>query len=157
MRMKTYYGIGSFFWLLIGTYTAIQACRLGLGSLNHPGRGFIFFLASSLLVFLSAIDLARSLSREAKTGKKEEAPPIWQDLQWGKVLLVLGSLLAFNYLLDIAGFLISSLFLMTFLFRVIEPTRWWIVIMSSFTTVLFSYLVFKVWLSVPFPEGFLGF
>ena len=58
MGKKIHSRVGSLFWLAIGVYVAIHSYQLGLGHLNHPGPGFIFFLAALLLTILAAVDLA---------------------------------------------------------------------------------------------------
>jgi hypothetical protein len=153
--MKMHYRVGSIFWLMIGGYVASYAYQLGLGHFRQPGPGFIFFLAALLLIILGAIDLAGTFVGKPKTDKEER--PIWVGLQWQRVLLVLGGLLAYVYFFNVAGFLLSTFLLMVFLFKGVEPTKWWIAIVSSLITILISYGIFEVWLSVPFPKGFLGF
>lgn len=152
--MKIHQRTGSIFWFIIGGYVTIYAYLLGLGRFRHPGPGFIFLFAGLLLLILSGIDLAGSFIVKPKADKKEHS--IWSGLQWQKVLLVLGFLAAYVYFLNITGFLLSTFLLMVFLFKGVEPTNWWIAAVSSLITILISYLVFKVWLSVPLPTGFLG-
>jgi hypothetical protein len=105
---------------------------------------------------LSIIDLVGNLKR-AKIEKEEKAVPIWRGLRWHKVLLVLGGVVAYTCFLDMLGFLISTFLLMVFLYKAVEPTRWWVAILSGLTTTLASYCIFKVWLEVPFPPGIFGF
>ena len=153
--MNLHQRIGSIFWIIIGVYVAIHAYSIGLGSLQHPGPGFIFFLAALPLIFLGVIDLSGTFIGRSKRDKEEE--PIWLGVRWQKVLLVLVVLSAYVYLLSVLGFILSTFLLMVFLFKAVEPTRWWIAIVSSLITVLFSYGIFGIWLKVPFPHGFFGF
>ena len=155
--MEAHYRIGSLFWLIIGVYTVISAYRLGLGRFREPGPGFIFFLAALLLIFLSTIDLGMNLIGKSKTGKDKKDEPIWSGVRWQKVLLVLAGLSLYTYVLNFLGFLLSTFLLMIFLFKLVEPTRWWISILASFITILFSHGIFQLWLKVPFPSGILGF
>jgi putative tricarboxylic transport membrane protein len=155
--MKAHYGIESVFWLIIGVYTAVRAYRLGLGKLRDPGPGFIFFLAALLLVILSTIDLGMTFIRKLKIDKDKRDEPIWSGVRWQKVLLVLGGLSIYIYVLNFLGFLLSAFILMVFLFKSVEPTKWWIAIVCSLGTILFSYGIFQLWLKVPFPTGVLGF
>lgn len=157
MGMKVHQQIGSIFCLIIGLFTAIHAYRLGLGRLRHPGCGFIFFLAALFLIILSIIDLAGTFIGKPQTDKDKREPSIWRGFQWQKVLLVVGVLSAYIYFLSLVGFWVSTFLLMVFLFKGVEPTKWWIAIVSSLITVLLSYAIFKVWLEVEFPSGFLGF
>lgn len=154
---KKHYRIGSIFWLAFGIYTAISAYQLGFGSFRRPGHGFIFLLASLFLIILSAIDLGWTLIANPKTneGKKEE--PLWLGVRWGKILLVLIAIVVYIYVLNFLGFFLSTFLLMIFLFKAVEPTKWWIAVVSSVITIAIVYVVFNLLLQVPFPIGFLGF
>jgi putative tricarboxylic transport membrane protein len=154
---KVHYRIGSLAWLLIGIYVAISAYRLGLGSFHQPGPGFIFFMASIILAILSAIDLCNTFFGQSKREKEGEENPVWSGLRWQKVLLVLIGMVIYIYLFKFLGFLASTFLLMIFLFKAVEPTRWWISILSSLITIFISYGIFSLWLNVPFPIGILGF
>jgi hypothetical protein len=77
-------------------------------------------------------------------------------VRWQKVLIVLGGLSLYIYFFNVLGFIVSTFLLMMFLFKAVEPTKWWVAIASSIITIIFSYLVFEIWLQVPFPRGVLG-
>ena len=154
--MKTQSRFASIFWILIGIYVAIHGYWLGLGHLHSPGPGFIFFLAAGLLIVLSATELLTTFGNAARGEEKGQAP-VWLGVQWQKILLVLVAVSAYVYLLNRAGFLLSTFLLMLFLFKAVQPTRWWIAIFSSIVTTTLSYAIFKMWLGVPFPGGLLGF
>ncbi len=151
---KVHQRVGSIFWLVVGAFVIIHAYQLGLGRLRNPGPGFIFFLAALFLVFLSLIDLGATFFREAK--KESAREPIWGP-RWKRVLLVLGALSAYIYLFNFLGFFLSTFLLLVFLFMVVEPTKWWIAMASSFVTILISYFLFYRWLMIPFPMGILSF
>ncbi len=140
-------------WTLIGLFTSIHAYRLGVGHLHQPGPGFIFLLSGIGLTILGIVNLLITM-REQPGG---ERTPLWRGLRWHKVLLVLAVLASFGYFLNIAGFLLSTFLLMLFLFKGVEPTRWWVAFGSSAITVLLSYFVFVKWLEVPFPMTVFGF
>jgi putative tricarboxylic transport membrane protein len=155
--VKKYYQIApSIFWFIIGVFVAIYAYQLGLGRLYKPGPGFIFFLAGLLLTILSIIDIAGIFIGKYIPGKDEKEESVWLGFRWQKVLLVLGALSAYAYFFNMLGFLLSTFLLMVFLFKAVKPTRWWIAIVSSLVTTLLSYVIFKVWLMVPFPPGILS-
>lgn len=155
--MKLRHWIGNIFWLVIGAYTAIKAYLLGLGNLRHPGAGFIFFVAALLLIIFSVIDLVGTFIRKPEKDQGAKGNPLWAGLRWEKVLLVIGILSAYIYSFDFLGFFLSTFFLMVLLFKGVEFTKWWVAILSSLITILISYGIFKAWLQVPFPVGFLGF
>ena len=155
--MRTHYRVGGIFWLAVGIYTAITAYRLGLGNFRQPGPGFIFFLMALLLMILSAIDLGTTFIGKSKAEKEITGAPLWKGVRWKKVLIVLVGISIYNYLFNFLGFLLSTLLLMIFLFKAVEPTKWWVSILSSVITMIFSYGIFKFWLKVPFPTGIFGF
>jgi hypothetical protein len=155
--MQAHQRIGNIFWLMVGVYVAIKAYLLGLGHLRHPGAGFIFFVTAFLLIVLGVIDLAGSFIRKPEKEQISERHPLWAAFRWRKVLLIVGILSAYIYSFDFLGFFLSTFLLMVLLFKGVEFTKWWIAIVNSLITVLISYGIFKVWLKVPFPVGFLGF
>jgi putative tricarboxylic transport membrane protein len=141
------------FWFIMGLGAAVHGYQLGLGDFHKPGPGFIFFWTALFLVVMSSIDLAGILMR----GKTDKEPkPLWVGKQWHKVLLVLAILVTYVFSLNLLGFYLSSFLLMVLLLKAVQPTRWWIAIMSGILAVLISYGLFKVWLDVPFPGGILG-
>ncbi len=149
--------VGSIFWLAVGVFVAIKAYLLGFGSFRQPGPGFIFFLMALLLTVLSAVDLGTTFIGKAKAGKEKPDEPLWLGVRWQKVLLLLVALSVYVYVFNFLGFLFSTFLLMIFLFRAVEPTKWWVSILASFITILVSYGVFGLWLKVPFPQGILEF
>jgi heme A synthase len=155
--MRTHHRVGSIFWLVIGIYIAISAYRLGLGSFRQPGPGFIFFLMALLLIILSAIDLGTTFSGKSKSEKEKPEAPLWKGARWPKVLIVLIGISIYNYVFNFLGFLLSTFLLMIFLFKAVEPTKWWVSVLASIITILLSFGIFNLWLKVPFPIGVLGF
>jgi putative tricarboxylic transport membrane protein len=154
MKKMLHYRAGSIFWLLIGVFIAIHANQLGLGRLRKPGPGFFFFLSAIFLISLSVIDIIVSIFKKSE---KEDVKVSILGPNWKKVLLVVGSLFAYIYCFNILGFISSTFLLLVFLFKAVDPTKWWIAILNSFLTILISYLLFDRWLMVSFPEGILGF
>ena len=156
--MNDHRRMASIFWIVVGVYISIAAYRLGLGRLHKPGPGFIFLISGLFLTILSIVDLAKNFIKSPKADNKEkEAESIWRGFRWHKVLLVLGGMVIYIYFLNMLGFLLSTFLLMFFLYKAVEPTRWWVAILSSLITTLVSYGLFKVWLRVPFPSGILEF
>jgi len=153
--MKIHHRLGSVFWLLVAVYVAVSAYQLGLGDLHKPGPGSVFFLAALLLAIFGVIDLVATFVRESK--EDTENRPIWSSLQWKKILLFIVFIFTYIYFLNLLGFLVSTFLLMTVLFKIAESMKWWIAIFASLITTFISYIIFKVWLMVPFPSGFLGF
>ncbi len=156
MKGNTHDRAASVFWLMIGSYVAVHTYKLGLGSFRRPGPGLVFFLSSLLFIALGAIDLAGTFVRESRKDKEKEKKPLWREVRWQKVLVVLVGLSVYVYIFNFVGFILSTFLLLVFLFKAVEPTKWWVAIVSSVITIIFSYLIFEIWLQVPFPKGVLG-
>ena len=156
MKVKTHHRAASIFWLMIGAYIAIHAYQLGLGGFRRPGPGLVFFLSAVLFIALTAIDFVGTFIGESKKDKESADRPLWVEVRWQKVLLVLVGLLVYTYVFNVAGFMLATFLLMVFLFKAVDPTKWWVAIAGSVITIIFSYLVFEIWLQVPFPKGVFG-
>ena len=157
MSTKTHDRGACIFWIVVGIYTAVYGYRLGLGRLQHPGPGFIFFGSAVCLTILGIISLAGTFFGKAGKEKVGDRESMWQGVRWGKVLSVLAGVSICAYLFNIIGFLLSTVLLMVFLYKAVEPTKWWVAIVSSLITVFLSYILFVKWLEVPFPKGLIGF
>jgi RsiW-degrading membrane proteinase PrsW (M82 family) len=55
------------------------------------------------------------------------------------------------------GFLIATIFLLLYLYRVMEPKPWKFVIFASLVTTFLFYMGFKIGLESQLPRGPLGF
>jgi RsiW-degrading membrane proteinase PrsW (M82 family) len=82
---------------------------------------------------------------------------IWANIHWGKLFLTLALLFIYTVLFNTLGFIIATIPLLFFLYRVMEPRPWWVVIIASVITTGLFYLGFKVGLDSQLPRGFLGF
>jgi hypothetical protein len=128
---------------------------MGIGTVQNPGMGFMSFWAGGLLAILSLVLLLRTIMKK-RLGRNEAAVAgAWRK----KVLFVLSALVLYAVIMPVAGYLISTFLLMTFLYWFADPTgmRWffWCLILSFLTTAV-SYYVFSVLLNCQFPPGILG-
>ena len=55
------------------------------------------------------------------------------------------------------GFILTVFFLILFLMRTIEPQKWRVSVFYAAISALSTFVVFKVLLQTPLPEGLLGF
>ncbi len=139
----------SLFCLVLSILVCIESLRLGIGTLRDPGMGFMAFGASVLLAILS-------LTLFLKTILEKEQPkivPLFAGRLWKRVLLVLIALIIYARLLPVAGYLVGTFLLMSFIFWMAHFKKWWWVLISSFLTTTITYYVFSKWLNCQFPEG----
>jgi putative tricarboxylic transport membrane protein len=62
----------------------------------------------------------------------------------------------YTLLLPWVGFLLGTILFLTVLVRVMGRVRWAYGLMFGCVVSIISYVVFKVWLNMPFPAGVLG-
>jgi len=130
------------------------ALRLPYGNLHNPGPGFFPLWLGVILGGMSiALFVQTTRGKESERTLKEI---LEEDVRWGKVLLVLGALIIYGFLMDTIGFLIVTFLLMIVLLRFIEPQPWKVVIGWALGGSVGSYLIFEVWMKLRLPKGFLG-
>jgi len=151
--MKNRDFFSSLFWLATGVGVCYGGYDLELGTLHDPGSGFVFFWVGAIMVGLSVFVFIRSLR---VGGEKEETKALWTQVKWRKNVFVLAALFLYAYAFSPLGFILSTVLLLIFLFKAIEPQRWAVAILGAFLSTLASYAVFHVWLGTQLPRGFLG-
>ena len=130
------------------------ALRLPYGNVHNPGPGFFPLWLGVILGGMSiALFVQTTRGKESERTLKEI---LEEDVRWGKVLLVLGALIIYGFLMDYIGFLIVTFLLMIVLLRFIEPQPWMVVIAWALGGSVGSYLIFEVWMKLRLPKGFLG-
>jgi hypothetical protein len=151
--MKTYDQGSSLFWMLFSISVLIESFRIGIGSLQNPGMGFLSFGASGLLGILSLVlFLQASFKQESIRGGS-----LFADIQWKRIVFILVMLVIYSKVMPLLGYVISTFLLMTFLFWILERKKMWQVFLLSIVTTILTYFVFSKWLNCQFPDGVLGF
>ena len=142
------------FWLAVSVSVCIQAHRLGLGSFQNPGPGFLFFWCGIILGVLSMTILIRALLGTPST--KEGQEKSFENVKWTKILLIVAGLVTYGLILERLGFLLSTLFFIAFLLRSIEAKKWYVVVLIALAGTLLTYGLFELALQSRLPKGFLG-
>jgi len=145
--------ISSLFWLAVGVGVCYGGYDLGLGPLNEPGPGFIFFWVGIIMIGLSLGILIKALRTG---GKEEKLMLLWAAVNWKKPIYILVGLSLFAHFFLALGFILSSMLLLIFLFRVVERQSWVMAIGGALLSSLAAYLLFQVLLGCQFPAGFLN-
>ena len=151
---KTFF-VNDIFWITLALFTCIGGLRLGFGSFHQPQAGFMPFLSGLLLGLLALADLISGLLTQWKGEKKDKE--IWSEIGWGKIIITLAVLFIYTALFSALGFIIGTILLLLFLFRLMEPRPWWIVLTASLVTTGLFYVGFKIGLDSQLPRGLLGF
>jgi putative tricarboxylic transport membrane protein len=138
--------------LAFGLFAVAQARGLRFGTVAAPGPGF-FPLCLAMAVCLAAVGLIVRAWRAAPAG----APAPTAGPRRFAVAGTLGALLVYALVLEWLGFLLATFALLVFFFRALQRQSWLVVVTGSLATSLLSYLVFKTWLGINLPGGFLHF
>lgn len=143
----------SLFWLLLSILMSIESLRLGIGTLQKPGMGFLSFWASVLFGILSLIlFIQSSVKKEHGQIKAAVLGP-----QWKRIVVILIALLVYSRWMPVLGYLIATFLLMSLLFWIVRGQGWHKIILFSFSATLITYYVFAKLLRTQLPTGLLGF
>jgi len=141
-------------WVFIGLIISIVSFRYQVGTFNSPGPGFMPLFAGLAVTFCGFVGLGKTvLETQGKTGWR----PVLRGYHWGKALIILLSLLVYALLLERVGFFICTAFFIGFLFRIIKPLKWPVVIGGSLLVTVAAYGIFELWLQSQLPKGTWGF
>ena len=145
--------IGGLFWLLFSLFISYESYRLGLGKVNQPGPGFLFFWTGIVVAILSVIVIVRSFTVKASR-EKEEATA--EKRRLAKIIPVLIALFLYALLMEWLGFILVTLLLFLFILGVVEKKKWLFAAAVSIAVTVLAYLLFEVALQSQLPKGLLG-
>jgi hypothetical protein len=131
----------------------LQAIRYRLGGLINPEPGFFPVIMSSILGLLAILLLMKQVLR--KDSQRERAKNPWTGLQWPKPVYTSVTLLLYVAFFNTLGFLLSTFFLMEFLFIFGNPKKWMLGTFGAFLSSGICYAIFKVLLGIQLPSGFI--
>jgi putative tricarboxylic transport membrane protein len=140
--------------MALGLGVCYGGYKLETGTLNDPGSGFMFFWLGMIMVGLALGILVKALKQTSVTGELKKV--FWTDIRLSKILAVLIALILYAYLFTTLGFLISTLILLIFLFKVVEPQTWFKAVLGAVIATGSAYVIFYLWLGSQLPRGLLG-
>ncbi len=133
------------FFFGLSLFVLWESLRVGLGTLQEPGPGFIPFCTGIILSGLS-------LNLIFSGWRLHEAPKSFPLL----AILGLVFLILYSLVLNTLGFVLATFLLVGIFFRLGQKRPWWALIGMSALATFAAYVVFSVLLHVHFPRGFLG-
>jgi hypothetical protein len=146
------FGVGA---IILFTYAAGFPVREGQSAAVGPG--FYPKLLAVLLGVLSLIQIISSFIADRK--ETENLPPIWKDRKSLKLLsITLAALIAYPFAMRLIGFAMTGfIFLGVLIFALSGGSRKGkqLVVIAAITVGIsvLTYLVFRVFLRIPFPTG----
>lgn len=139
-------GSGLFFFGL-SAFIIWESLRVGVGTLNEIGSGFLSFYTGVILSVLSLVLIYEAW--RLRDSRKIHS-------HRGRAVLALIILFVYSLVLNILGFFVATFFLVGILFRLGEPRPWWALLGMSALVTFLAYIVFGILLHVYFPTGLLG-
>lgn len=139
----------SLFLIGLSVIISLASHKLGIGSLENMGPGFMPFLTSLFLFCLSLSILVIRIIESKKNGR-EITLRSWKSLLKPASLVIM--LCVYIFLLETLGYLFTTFLLMLQMFLISEPKKWQVNILLAVMIALLSFLIFK-WLQIQLPIG----
>lgn len=140
-------------WIACGLTISFLSFRYKIGTMGSPGPGFMPLLAGLAITLCALVGLVKTiLDQKGTVGWK----PI-RGVRWGRALITLAALLGYAALLERLGFILCTIAFIGFLFRIIKPMKWHVVIGGSLIVTVVAYGIFELWLQTQLPKGPWGF
>ena len=148
--MKWLHSLSSLLLISFSVLILVLSLRIGIGSFDNPGPGFMGFLASILLFLLTVIILGKETMKPARQ-ELEGHSMHWKSLTKPFVLTM--ALCCYAFILEILGYLVSTFFLMFVMLLINNPRKWALHIVNALIIVNVTYLIFNKVLRVLLPSG----
>lgn len=153
MRIKSQKDFWSgLMFIVVGGAFAIGALNYSFGSSARPGPAYFPFGLGLLLAILGAMILFEALTIETEDGE-----PIGK-FAWRPLLIILGAVLLFGFMLPRAGMVISLPVLVLISAYASDEHTWVGTIINAAVLTVMSWLVFIVGLKLTIPlwPAFMG-
>lgn len=139
-------------WAGLGSFLVWAGRDLGIGTLTEPQSGFLVFWGGAAVVaFALWVGIEAILA-----SRPDGLASLWSGLRWGKVIIVVGLLVAYGALLSSLGFIPATLPLLLALLRVVDPVRWDLAAAVAVGATVGVWWVLERLLSIQLPKGVLG-
>jgi len=139
--------------MAVGLGVCYGGYDLELGTLRDPGSGFMFFWVGLIMIGLSLAVLVKAVRMKPD---QKGGGLLRGEVRWAKILSVLAVLVLYAYVFPHLGFILSTVLLLLFLFKAVEPQKWSWAVLGAVISTLTAYGVFQLWLGTQLPRGFLG-
>ena len=137
------------FLFLLGVVLCFFSWQIGLGILSKPGPGLMPFLVGLALASLSFGLILQVLWRKAGAS--------WEiRIKWGKILCVLGIMVAYGFLMERIGLILVTFLFITCMMKYVGSLSWVKALWGGAISSLASYFLFVYLLKTQIPHSFWG-
>ncbi len=117
------------------------------------GPGFLPLWVGAGVLLLAIGQLVAALREPGVIGDKSAWPGRESILRVGYMLLALA---VYVFLSDVIGFLLSTWLYLAVGMKLLAPYRWWAIVAGSLVASIATTAIFRMWLTMPLPTGFVG-
>jgi putative tricarboxylic transport membrane protein len=138
-----------------GILILVKSIEFPFGTLQMPGAAVFPILASSLLMVISGTIVISSFLKPRRDQTISlSTPQLQKPLR--RVVVGVGALLAYRYLLAYIGFPFACFLFILFLAKALGQYSWKTSLLFSLGTAVVCYYLFQILLKIPMPGGILG-
>lgn len=156
LKMNKFDQIIWWVWVAISILVCFLSLNVGVGTFSEPGPGLFPFVFA---IFLGSASIIYLITSYFKQIRNSGAQIKYEELQLKRPGLVILFLLIYSLFLTRIGYLVSTFFLLFFLFNTAPNAKreWKLGVIGALATVVISYIIFNKLLQIPLPKGILGF
>lgn len=139
------------FAIVIAVPTGIAAWNYGIGTPRSPGAGFWPLL---VVVLMSALALRQIILPEGEHTASQGVPE--PESRWFRLGVAFVTIVAYIVMLEPVGYVLTTTLFLLAQLRVVESRSWRLSLITSVTAAVLSFVIFRILLKVPLPEGILS-
>jgi putative tricarboxylic transport membrane protein len=141
----------SIFLVLLGVFLISQSRHYSVWGRSGPQAGFFPLVIGIIISGFSLVILIQSFVLDPAQGN-EQAKEAVSSFRVSSYAL---SMVLYGLLMTTLGFFISTLLFLFLIVKYGEKQGWKTTLIFGLATTLLSYLLFRYWLGVPLPLGFM--
>ncbi|MEV4737539.1 tripartite tricarboxylate transporter TctB family protein [Microbacterium sp. LWO14-1.2] len=140
--------------LVLGIFVLIETAAIPIPvAASNVGPRFMPYFAGGLLTVAAAWTLLEILRGRSASPEESELADPTQKFHFGRVALLVASVIAFGVLLDPLGYLIAAPLCMFGLLLTFGARRWWLMTVVSVVLPVLIFLLFTEVLGIYLPLG----
>jgi putative tricarboxylic transport membrane protein len=143
--------------LALGIFVIAEAAVIPIPvAASNVGPRFMPYFAGGLLTLAAAWTIVELFRGHSVAPEESELADPSQKLDWKRVSILIGSVVAFAILLDPLGYLLAAPIALFGLLLSFGARRWWVMALVAVVLPVLIYLFFSRTLGISLPDGLLA-
>lgn len=140
--------------LALGVFVIVETAAIPIPlASSNVGPRFMPYFAGGLLTVAAAFAIMEILRGKSAAPEESELVDPTRRVHWGRISLLLGTIIGFAVLLDIVGYLIAAPLAFFGLLVTFGARRWWVMALVSVALPTGVFLLFTQVLGIYLPLG----